>query len=75
MCSVCHQHKKNSDCKKKEGIFKERILKGKAKAMNNNLRMSGAMVLMLKKSADRRQREQLKEAFEVKTINSNSVQL
>jgi len=35
--------------------------------MNNNLRMSGAMFLMLKKSADRRQREALEEAFQVQT--------
>ena len=34
--------------------------------MNNNLRMSGAMFLMLKKSSDRRQREQLEEAFKVR---------
>lgn len=33
--------------------------------MNNNLRMSGAMFLMLKKSSDRRQREALEEAFKV----------
>ena len=34
-------------------------------AMNNNLRMSGAMFLMLKKSNDRRQREALEAAFKV----------
>ena len=34
--------------------------------MNNNLRMSGAMFLMLKKSSDRRQREALEDAFKVK---------
>ena len=34
--------------------------------MNNNLRMSGAMFLMLKKSSDRRQREALEAAFRVK---------
>ena len=33
--------------------------------MNNNLRMSGAMFLMLKKSSDRRQREALEAAFKV----------
>lgn len=33
--------------------------------MNNNLRMSGAMFLMLKKSSDRRQREALEAAFRV----------
>lgn len=33
--------------------------------MNNNLRMSGAMFLMLKKSNDRRQREALEAAFKV----------
>ena len=33
--------------------------------MNNNLRMSGTMFLMLKKSADRRQREALEQAFKV----------
>ena len=34
--------------------------------MNNNLRMSGAMFLMLKKSSDRRQREALEAAFKVR---------
>ncbi len=33
--------------------------------MNNNLRMSGAAFLMLKKSSDRRQREALEESFKV----------
>ena len=33
--------------------------------MNNNLRMSGAIALMLKKSKDRRQQEALEAAFKV----------
>ena len=33
--------------------------------MNNNLRMSGSMCLMLKKSSDRRQQEALENAFKV----------
>ena len=37
--------------------------------MNNNLRMSGAMFLMLKKSNDRRQREALEAAFKVRGIH------
>ena len=35
------------------------------KPMNNNLRMSGAIALMLKKSKDRRQHEALEAAFKV----------
>ena len=38
--------------------------------MNNNLRMSGAMFLMLKKSSDRRQREALEAAFKVNSLLS-----
>ena len=38
--------------------------------MNNNLRMSGAMFLMLKKSSDRRQREALEAAFKVISLLS-----
>ena len=38
--------------------------------MNNNLRMSGAMFLMLKKSSDRRQREALEAAFKVFSLLS-----
>ena len=34
--------------------------------MNNNLRMSGAIALMLKKSKDRRQHEALEAAFKVR---------
>ena len=40
--------------------------------MNNNLRMSGAMFLMLKKSSDRRQREALEAAFRVKKKNQSN---
>ena len=36
--------------------------------MNNNLRMSGSMCLMLKKSSDRRQQEALEGAFKVSTF-------
>jgi len=39
--------------------------------MNNNLRMSGAMFLMLKKSSDRRQREALEAAFKKADINGD----
>ena len=38
--------------------------------MNNNLRMSGSMCLMLKKSSDRRQQEALEGAFKVSTFFS-----
>ena len=36
-------------------------------SMYNNSRMAGAMFLMLKKSADRRQQEALENAFKVRT--------
>jgi len=39
--------------------------------MNNNLRMSGAMFLMLKKSSDRRQREALEAAFKKADVNGD----
>jgi len=39
--------------------------------MNNNLRMSGAMFLMLKKSSDRRQREALEAAFKKADANGD----
>lgn len=41
--------------------------------MNNNLRMSGSMCLMLKKSSDRRQQEALENAFKKADVNGDGV--